>query len=48
MLVEKKEIPRISFIFLGWPYLPTQNLTFSVSQISNYKNASKNKESFNR
>jgi hypothetical protein len=40
---QKKEIPRISLN-------PTslQNLTFGLSQISNYKNTWKNEESFNR
>jgi hypothetical protein len=44
---QKKEIPRISSFCLGWPPTCRQNLIFSLSQISNYKNASKNKESFN-
>jgi hypothetical protein len=47
MLAEKKKSPeKVSFFWVG----PTfrQNLTFSLSQISNYKNASKNKESFKR
>jgi hypothetical protein len=42
---QKKEIPRIGFIFLGWPNLPPK--FDSLSQISNYENASKNMESFN-
>jgi hypothetical protein len=33
-LAEKKEIPRISFIFLGWPNLPPK---FDLQCVTNIK-----------